>query len=213
MLNSSPTDAPIENPDTISVDGAMKYLSDLKIQLDDIAVLAIGEALQAPTMGEFTREGFVNGWRALNPSTSADSLSKQQTTATHLRAAIPTDPALFRRIYRHTFQLARTPGQKAVALDAALEYWRLLFTPPHGCAWSTPGTPWLEWWLEFLQQRWKKSVNRDMWNMTFEFYRRSREDESLAWWDEQGAWPGVVDEFVAFVKERREAGAGEMEVE
>ena len=43
----------------------MKYINDLKVDLEDIAVLAIGEALQAPSMGEFTREGFINGWKTL----------------------------------------------------------------------------------------------------------------------------------------------------
>ena len=58
-------DAPADNADAIGIEGAMRYMGDLKVQLDDIAVLAIGEALQAPTMGEFTREGFVRGWRTL----------------------------------------------------------------------------------------------------------------------------------------------------
>lgn len=43
----------------------MKYMQDLKVDLEDIAVLVIGEALQAPSIGEFTREGFVAGWKAL----------------------------------------------------------------------------------------------------------------------------------------------------
>ncbi|KAI9749366.1 MAG: hypothetical protein M4579_006897 [Chaenotheca gracillima] len=202
-------DDPQENPDTIGVEGAMRYLSDLSVQLDEPAVLAVGEALQAPTMGEFTRDGFVKGWRSL----SADTLSKQQNAVSRIRTTLPTDLDLFRRVYRYTFLLARTSGQKAVALDAAIEYWRLLFTPPRGVAWSTSsGTPWLEWWITYLQERWKRTVNRDMWNMTYEFFKKSTEQENLDWWDEQGAWPGVLDEFVAYVKERRrEAENGSME--
>ena len=187
----------------------MKYMQDLKVQLDDIVVLAIGEALQAPSMGEFSRDGFAKGWRTL---ANADSISKQQAAVVHLRHQIPLDRDLFRRVYRYTFQLARTPGQKAVALDAALEYWRLLFSGPHGVAWNTPTTPWLDWWLDFLQQRWKKSVNRDMWNMTYEFHRKSLEAEDMSWWDEEGAWPGVLDDFVAYVSERR-GREGKMELE
>lgn len=40
----------------------MKYLGDLGVKLDEAAVLAVLTELNAPTMGEFTREGFVNGW-------------------------------------------------------------------------------------------------------------------------------------------------------
>ena len=41
----------------------MRYLSDLGVKLDEVVVLAILTELAAPTMGEFTREGFVNGWQ------------------------------------------------------------------------------------------------------------------------------------------------------
>ena len=41
----------------------MRYLSDLGVKLDEVVVLAILTELGAPTMGEFTREGFVNGWQ------------------------------------------------------------------------------------------------------------------------------------------------------
>jgi DCN1-like protein 1/2 len=41
----------------------MKYLGDIQVQLDEVACLGIAELLQSPSMGEFTREGFLNGWR------------------------------------------------------------------------------------------------------------------------------------------------------
>ncbi|KAI9793105.1 MAG: Scaffold-type E3 ligase [Peltula sp. TS41687] len=194
-------DAPADNPDGIGIDGSMKYMQDLKVDLEDIAVLIIGEALQSPSMGEFTREDFVAGWKGLN----ADTITKQQHAIISLRKKIPTDPELCRRVYRHTFQLARPASQKSIPLEIAIEYWRLLFSSAHGGVdWVSNSTLWLEWWLMFLQEKWKKSVNRDMWNMTYEFCKKTMEDESLGWWDENGAWPGVVDDFVLYVKQRRE---------
>lgn len=58
------TDEPEENPDSIGIEGAMKYLGDIQVQLDEVSCLAIAELLQSPSMGEFTREGFLNGWRS-----------------------------------------------------------------------------------------------------------------------------------------------------
>lgn len=43
------------------------------------------------------------------------------------------------------------------------------------------------------------------------FALKSLDDESLGWWSEDGAWPGVLDEFVAFVAEKR--AEAEMDVE
>lgn len=58
------TDEPEENPDNIGIEGAMKYLGDIQVQLDEVSCLAIAELLKSPSMGEFTREGFLNGWRS-----------------------------------------------------------------------------------------------------------------------------------------------------
>jgi DCN1-like protein 1/2 len=111
----------------------------------------------------------------------------------------------FKSIYKHTFLLARQSGQKAVALEAATEYWRLLLTSP-SLEWSTSSTPWLEWWIEFLQEKYKKSVNKDMWDQTLVFAEKTLADENLSFWSEDSAWPGVIDEFVEYVKTDKRAG-------
>ena len=127
-----------------------------------------------------------------------------------MRKRLATDPTFFRRVYKSTFQLARSHGQRSVALDAAIEYWRLLLTPPSQ-AWNSPTTPWLGWWIEFLEQRWKKSVSKDMWDQTGVLVEKSLEDEEMGWWSEDGAWPGVIDEFVGWVRGKRgwQGGNGE----
>ena len=40
-------------------------MNDLNVRLDDLSVFIVGEVLQCPTMGEITREGFVQGWTKL----------------------------------------------------------------------------------------------------------------------------------------------------
>lgn len=58
-------DAPNDNPDDIGIEGAMKYFGALHVQLDEVACLAISELLKSPSMGEFNREKFVNGWKSV----------------------------------------------------------------------------------------------------------------------------------------------------
>lgn len=111
----------------------------------------------------------------------------------------PSFKTQFKSIYKHSFILARPEGQKAVPLETAGVFWGLLLKQ-----WSTNNTPWLEWWVEFLETRWKKSVNKDMWDQTLTFSDKTLEDESMSWWSEDSAWPGVIDEFVEYVqKEKR----------
>lgn len=121
--------------------------------------------------------------------------------------------ALFKRVYRHTFDCAKeNRSQKALQLDAAMIYWDVLFSAP-GRPWVSASVDWKPLWQEFLTNNWTKSVNKDMWNQTFEFFLKTMEDESLSFWSEDGAWPGVIDEFVAYAKAKRGETAETMETD
>lgn len=58
-------DDPEDNPDGIGIEGSMQFLSDIQVKLDEVACLGVAELLKSPSMGEFTREGFVTGWRSV----------------------------------------------------------------------------------------------------------------------------------------------------
>jgi DCN1-like protein 1/2 len=77
----------------------------------------------------------------------------------------------------------------------------MLFSPP-GMKWHTENVDFLKLWVEFLEKNWTKSVNKDMWNQTLEFYIKSMKDENLTFWNENGAWPSVIDDFVVYVREK-----------
>ena len=208
FTNLTPQDATTDDVDSVGMDGSIKYFNDLKVKLDEVTVLAILTLLEAPTLGELTRDGFVSGWKKLN----VDTIPHQQSYALLCRETLPTDKELFTRVYNHTFSLALTQGQKAVQLETATEYWRLLLTAP-SLNWSTPKTPWLTWWIEYLGTQWKKSVNKDLWKQTGKFVAESLKDETMGFWSEDGAWPSVIDDFVAFVKEKRAEGGQAMDTQ
>ncbi|OQE44912.1 hypothetical protein PENCOP_c002G04492 [Penicillium coprophilum] len=202
-------DDPVESPDTIGISRAIDFLGDLKVELDEVTCLAIAELLQSPSMGEFTRQGWMDGWlKAL-----CDTMPKMQAYAKSLRERIPREPDTFRRVYRYAFPLSRMQGQRNLQFEIAAEQWRLFFTTDHGgVAWNTETTPWLDWWIEFLEERGKKPVNKDLWEQVEVFMRKSLEDEEMGWWSPDGAWPGALDDFVAWVQAKRGKGS-EMEVE
>ena len=144
---------------------------------------------------------------------SCDTLSKMTAHAQALRANIPTDPSLFRRVYRYTFPLCRLQGQRNLQFEIAAEQWHLFFTPDNGgTTWNTPTTPWLDWWIGFLEERGKRPVNKDLWEQVEVFMRKTKDDEGFGWWSADGAWPGALDDFVGWVQAKRGKGA-DMEVE
>lgn len=42
----------------------MAYLGDLGVNIENAELLVVMELLQAPSVGEITRKGFVDGWKA-----------------------------------------------------------------------------------------------------------------------------------------------------
>lgn len=129
-----------------------------------------------------------------------------------LISALSTDTALFKRVYKYTFVTGKERDQKALSLENATVYWGLLFTKP-GMAWKSKSHDWLDLWQRFLSEKWTRSVNRDMWNMTLEFALKSMEDETLSFWNEDGAWPSVIDDFVAWCRGQGIGNPQDMEVD
>ncbi|KAF2706080.1 defective in cullin neddylation protein 1 [Pleomassaria siparia CBS 279.74] len=192
------------SPDAIGVNGTMSYLEDIGVDTEGLDCLAVFEVLQAPAMGEMTREGFVDGWINLN----CDTLDKQKAYVNMLKDTLPTSNDTFAKVYKHTFQLAKSGGQKAVPLETATAYWELLFDSPLSAVkWNSRSTPWSTWWIEFLNSSWKKSVNKDMWNETLKFAQLTLKDEAMSFWSEESSWPSVIDEFVEYVKIEKRGGS------
>jgi DCN1-like protein 1/2 len=116
-------------------------------------------------------------------------------------------------VYRYAFVVGKEGDQKALGLDMATTFWQTLFRAP-GMEWKTRSYDWLALWLDFLDAKWTRSVNRDMWNQTLEFALRTKKDETLSFWSEDGAWPSVIDAFVMWCKEEKKIGSapeGEMD--
>ncbi|KFY28990.1 hypothetical protein V491_00232 [Pseudogymnoascus sp. VKM F-3775] len=197
-----------DEKDSISVDGTMAYLTDLAVNLEDASSLIPLEIVQAPAIGEMTRDGFVKGWQkaGADSNTTLDTIAKQKAYIASQTKLLSSDTALFKRVYKHTFVCSKERSQKALPLENALVYWEMLFSSP-GMIWTSATTDWLALWLEFLNAKWTKTVNKDMWNQTLEFFAKSREDETMSFWSEEGAWPSVIDDFVIWVREKRGGGA------
>lgn len=209
----TPADSPSTSPDKINITGAQKYLNDLSIELDEVVHLALCDLLSCPSIGEFDREPFIAGWLSAsttNPSSKPlDTISRQKSHVESLRTRLTADPTYFKTIYRSAFKLAKPESQRSVPLDSALEFWRMFFSSTAGgIEWSTKSTPWLDLWLEYYENQGKRPVNKDLWNMVGELVVKTKEPggETLEWWNEDGAWPMAVDEFVGWVKEKRKSG-------
>lgn len=140
----------------ISYDGSITLLNELGVDPASVDVLPLSFYLESPTLGQFTRSEFINGWLRLgvgaSPISDQEELKRQQRQGMAqvmeaFRADAPVTPkfnttekassqkGLYTAVYEYTFAFARAEGQKNLrmswmylraALDMAITFWELL---------------------------------------------------------------------------------------
>ncbi|KUI58820.1 Defective in cullin neddylation protein 1 [Cytospora mali] len=188
-----------DNKESLSAETTQDYLESLGVNMENAELFVMMELVQAPGIGEITRQGFIDGWKATD--LTAFSKTAQKNYIRQKVAQLSTDLAYFRKVYRHAFIAGKEANQKALPLENALVFWQLLFSPP-GRPWKSANRDWAALWETFLNEKWTRSVNKDMWNMTLEFANKSMDDETLGFYSEEDSWPAVIDEFVSWYRQR-----------
>lgn len=159
--------------DTIGVEGTMSFCQDIDLDLEDVVLIALATVLKSPQMGEWTRTGWVEGWKSLK----CDSLPTIKSALPGLRTRLASDAAFFRQVYLHTFEFAKATGQRSIPMENAKAFWALLLPAgqkgdalAHQSAASDASEKgwkpeYNQWWFEFLDEKGGKGVSRDTWNM------------------------------------------------
>ncbi|GAA5870510.1 hypothetical protein JCM3774_003693 [Rhodotorula dairenensis] len=179
-------------PNEISMDGTMQYCADLGVDPSEVVMLALAWFTKAPTMGRFSKREWIEAWHAIG----ADSLERQKEQVDVLRKQLET-PETFRKVYIFAFDYAKTEGQKSLQFEIAQELWNLLI--PLDPASSFPPEH-LAMWIEFLTDKGGRAVSKDSWNLFLDFTRTI--DPAFKQYDEDAAWPSVIDDFVEYARAR-----------
>ncbi|KAJ7613736.1 Cullin binding-domain-containing protein [Mycena polygramma] len=201
----------------ITVDGTIRLCEDLGVNPEDVVLLAVAYELKSPRMAQWSRAGWVEGWKSIG----CDSLPGMKTALPRLRTKLGQDAAYFQKVYNYTFDFAKQEGQRSIGIETAQAFWQLLL--PHGMAGGAlahidasgdtdmvdtgakgNGSGWskehVDWWFEFLNEKGGKGVSKDTWVMFLDFVRTI--DARFETYDMEAAWPSTIDDFVEWAKER-----------
>ncbi|XP_074575121.1 uncharacterized protein LOC141831626 [Curcuma longa] len=170
--------------DMILVDGISLLCTDLQVDPQDIVTLVVSWHMKAATMCEFSRQEFIGGLQSLG----IDTIEKFREKLPYMRSELRDDQK-FREIYNFAFVWAKEKGQKSLALETAIGMWQLLFAEWH---W-----PLVDHWCQFLQLKHNKAISRDTWSQLLDF--PCTIDLQVSNYDEEGAWPYLIDEFVEYL--------------
>ncbi|SPO21635.1 related to DCN1 - scaffold-type E3 ligase [Ustilago trichophora] len=220
--DDEPSAAP-EDPDMISIGGALKMCEALEVSPEDVVFLPLSYYLKSPSIGNFTRNEYVNGWKMLELS---DTIEKQRNTLEKLRrellenkplrreriaeeksnpaTAASANKGLYEKVYEYTYAFARREGQKSLALENALAFWDLILpASPTFQREGSQGTftqQQLDLWKRFLtEQTGGRAVSKDTWTQFLDFTKEINADFSNH--DFDAAWPSVIDDFVLWAKD------------
>ncbi|KAH0773957.1 hypothetical protein KY290_011094 [Solanum tuberosum] len=168
----------------IMADGISNLCNDLQVDPQDIVMLVLSWKLKAESICEFSKQEFIGGVQSLE----IDSMEKFKNKIPFLRSQLK-DEDTFSEIYNFTFDWAKEKGQKTLALETALALWQLVFAE---LQW-----PLIDQWCQFIQERHNNAISRDVWLQLLKFAKTV--DATLSNYDAEGAWPCLLDEFVAYL--------------
>lgn len=172
-----------ENQDAILAEGIMQLCEDLGVSPEDVVMLIISWHMNAQLMGEFSRSEFEDGLEKLG----IDSVTKLKAKLPDLRSQL-NDPTAFKQIYNYAFSFSKEKEQKCLQLETAVAMWKILITREK---WAH-----IDSWCQFLENNHKRAVFKDTWTQFLDFIENI--DSNFSNYDENGAWPYLIDEFVAW---------------
>jgi len=166
--------------------GVEKLCQDLEVQPEDIVMLVLSWKLGAENMGWYK----LAEWKTGMTSIECDNISKLKNKIPSLRGLLK-DPSSFKKIFRYAFDFARDKEQKSLDIDTGKAMLQLLLESWHLVA----------DFIQFLNQSRYKIINRDQWNSLLEFIK-TVDTADFSGYDDEGAWPVMLDEFVEWHKEK-----------
>lgn len=174
--------------DKINYEGVERMLNDLQLAPNSILVLILAWKCRAKTQCQFTRGEFYNGIRALCRD-PIENIEQMKPALLKARDELNNEPADFKELYHFAFFYGKNPLQKSMELEVAIAYWEILLRNRFR---------FLDQWIEFLRKHHKRAITRDTWTLLLDFSLSI--NETMSNYDEDGAWPVLIDEFVEYTR-------------
>ncbi|KAI5119089.1 hypothetical protein M0805_004862 [Coniferiporia weirii] len=215
-----------EEPDIMNAEGLERLYSAADVPMDGARPLLLAWQLDAKELGSFAREDWMKGLEVLGvrnvqslsavlvdledllilrkappPRPATQSISKSiksrpsQSVIDKYKkdrywGYVANVEAAFSKFYVFLFTLMKKEESRNISMEFALALWSVVLVPTY---------PIMSEVIEFINEKGTyKGVNKDLWTMMKEFCQTV--EPSLDGYDSDGAWPSLLDDFVAWKK-------------
>jgi len=141
-------------------------------------------------MGVVTKNEFVGTFET---TYKVDSLPKMKAAVQSIVKKLEDyNNSLTKEYYRWIYDFFKEDDRKTIDKDDAVDLWKcILHNLPRGWKLAT--------WIDFIEAQTKlRTINKDLWEMLFDFFLEFEPDCSN--WEDDGCWPSVLDEFVESIQ-------------
>jgi len=180
-----------EDKDIMSEQGMIQFFKDISVNPDGHETLVISWLLSCSEIGLIQRKEFVEGFS----SQGCSSIGEIKGVIKGRVNSLGTETQ-FRQFYKWVFQhVKEDEKKKTIPTNLATQLWKIVLGS------KQKELVLLEKWLIWCEKAEDfKVVNRDVWEQVYDFLRETKDVKS---YDDSGAWPSQVDEFMDWVKEQK----------
>ena len=180
----------------ISVDGLLRFCSDLSLEPDSYEVLLFCYLCRAKQMYSLTQKEFLLGLKTLG----SQRVSLADIRSGLLGYDISAEQTQF---YLWTYHYGLLDGQRCLPTSTAISLWRLFYSQ------RVEKPRIFERWLNYLEQEQSneipKTITCDTWTI-FPQFAKFVETHGYQAYDDNEAWPCLFDGFVACQTDAEQRG-------
>lgn len=181
------------NHQIMSIDGILRFCTDLSIEPDSYEVLLFCFLCRAKQMYSLTKQEFVHGLKILGHR--IENLFDLRTLLFNYRISSEE-----KEFYHWTYQYGLIDGQRCLTTQNAISLWRLFYSK------HIPKSQILDQWLNYLENdinnEIPKTITCDTWTI-FPQFAKFIQLNGYESYDDNEAWPCLFDGFVEYIQKTK----------